>query len=405
MQRCPLMTLLLALLALAACGSPPATKTGAASAVRPTPSTAAPVASEAVPPATSPEVPAGRTPGPPPVDLLWVTYARVAVSSHVDNPRDLPDHLVDHDPSTAWNSKTGDLVGAWVSFRVPADARVDYLMLSAGFDKQGAKEDLFFANHRITSVRVFRDDKLVREAPLSPDVRTPQRIDVGTPGGSFKIEVASVTPGAHPGWREVVVSEFAVFGSPGAQLRPKPERPPVQVGSFNEGSFNRFLASSYTAACRKFIDYDVQATDEYIKLLHLEDTPGSAKCGPPATRAPGRGTVVETAHIPLSDAPKGPYRTHFEGKTLALRTAEGVTLTNVRTAGKETAFFWTVTYKLLSEAWQGDALTLDVEHDRVTDSDGCPEPQPREECHSEERLIVRTVCDGRTLTCVSAQRK
>jgi hypothetical protein len=77
----------------------------------------------------------------------------------------------------------------------------------------------------------------------------------------------------------------------------------------------------------------------------------------------------------------------------------------VRTAGKETAFFWNVTYKLLSEAGQGDALTLDVEHDRVTDSDGCPEPQPREECPPEERLIVRTVCDGRTLTCASAQRK
>jgi hypothetical protein len=47
-------------------------------------------------------------------DLLGIVPAKIAVSSAVRNPRDFPEHLVDGDPNTAWNSQTGDLAGAWI---------------------------------------------------------------------------------------------------------------------------------------------------------------------------------------------------------------------------------------------------------------------------------------------------
>jgi hypothetical protein len=58
------------------------------------------------------------------VELLHATPALVAVSSRVDNPRDLPEFLVDGRAVTAWNGRTGDLVGGYMAFRVPADAVV-----------------------------------------------------------------------------------------------------------------------------------------------------------------------------------------------------------------------------------------------------------------------------------------
>src|SRR5689334_7769770 len=48
------------------------------------------------------------------VDLLHHTAAAIAVSSNVDNPHDFPEHLVDGKRDTAWNGRTGDLVGAWI---------------------------------------------------------------------------------------------------------------------------------------------------------------------------------------------------------------------------------------------------------------------------------------------------
>nr|MCU0685220.1 hypothetical protein [Polyangiaceae bacterium] len=56
---------------------------------------------------------------------------------------DFPEHLIDGKPETAWNGKTGDLVGGWVAFRLPSGVRVRRIELSAGFDKVSSAGDLF----------------------------------------------------------------------------------------------------------------------------------------------------------------------------------------------------------------------------------------------------------------------
>jgi hypothetical protein len=163
-------------------------------------------------------------------DLLHATRASVAVSSNVDNPRDYPEHLVDGRPETAWNGRTGDLVGGFVKFQVPDDAQIDHLEMSAGFDKIGKDGDLFTMNHRIKRVRVLREGKLVREHTFDIDVRAPQSIPIRAAGGTFKIEVLETIPGSKKDWRELCVSELRVLGTPGASALAKPATPIVTIG-------------------------------------------------------------------------------------------------------------------------------------------------------------------------------
>lgn len=171
-----------------------------------------------------------------PVDLLRHTGAALAVSSNVDNPRDFPEHLVDGNPSTAWNGRSGDLGSAWIAFRVPVDAYVARIELTAGFDKKGADGDLFTMNHRIKRVRVRRDGKVLREHTLDVDARGPQAIPVDTAGGSFRIEILETVPGSKKEWREVCVSELRVPGAPSPDSKPSASAPQVGIGAFpNEG--------------------------------------------------------------------------------------------------------------------------------------------------------------------------
>src|SRR5688572_30759981 len=51
------------------------------------------------------------------VELVQLTAASVRVSSKVANPNIRPTHLVDKNMATAWNSVTGELVGAWIEIR------------------------------------------------------------------------------------------------------------------------------------------------------------------------------------------------------------------------------------------------------------------------------------------------
>jgi len=165
------------------------------------------------------------------VDLLRVPGAVVAVSSTVDNPAIIPDHLVDGDLGTAWNSRTGDLKSAWIAFRVPANAHVATIRMTVGFTRKDARGDLFAMNQRVTKVFVSRDGKRLVERALDPDVRAMQDIAIDAPGGDFTIEIAELVPGTKPDWREVAVSELEVRGTiadPG-----KRTRPPVRVGALD----------------------------------------------------------------------------------------------------------------------------------------------------------------------------
>lgn len=166
------------------------------------------------------------------VDLLHYPGALVAVSSNVDNPRDFPEHLVDGREDTAWNGRSGDLVGAWMAFRVPTASPVARIEMSAGFDTTNGDGDLFTMKHRIKRVRIKRDGVVLKEHVLDTNVRTPQVIPIDRAGGSYRIEVLETVPGSKAAWREACVSELRVMGRTPADVVASKGPPPVGIGSF-----------------------------------------------------------------------------------------------------------------------------------------------------------------------------
>ncbi len=131
--------------------------------------------------------------------------------------------LIDGDLATAWNSRTGDLVGAWIEARVPAEATVVAIALTPGFTVVRGDSDLFLGNHRVARVRVLRDGVELGTYALDVESRTPVRVPAGGPGGVYRIEVVEVVPGTRPTWRETCISELQIVGvapgmTPGARI-------------------------------------------------------------------------------------------------------------------------------------------------------------------------------------------
>ena len=148
-----------------------------------------------------------------PVDLLRAVRTDLAVSSAYRDRITQAAALVDGDLETAWNSRTGDLAGAWIEVRVPASAQVTSIVLTAGFTKRSGQSDLFTGNHRVTSVRVSRDGQAAGVFPVDPESRELQSLPVTGPGGTYRIEIAAVRPGTRASWREVCISELRVMGT------------------------------------------------------------------------------------------------------------------------------------------------------------------------------------------------
>ena len=191
------------------------------------------VPTPAVPGVPTPDVPAAPTPDAaaqgPVVDLLRATEATVTVSSAVANANDRPEKLVDGDLTTAWSSRTGEMEQSWIEVRLPDDARVHHLEMTAGYTRQTERHDLFTGNVRIRRVRVTRGGQPVGEYDLDPAQRTMQTIPATGGGGVWRIETIGLVPGARAAWREVTVSELRVMGTPGAARRSAEQAPTVQI--------------------------------------------------------------------------------------------------------------------------------------------------------------------------------
>jgi hypothetical protein len=158
------------------------------------------------------------------IELLHNVNAQVAVSSQVDNYRIHSEHLLDGDTGTAWNSKTGDLVGSWIAFRLPAEVEVASVKLIVGHTGSGPEGDYFTLNHRIKRVRVTRDGAALGEFTLDPDQRGLQTIAIKQPGGEYRIEVLETVPGTNPRWREMCVAELEVWGTLPPQMKARPRK-------------------------------------------------------------------------------------------------------------------------------------------------------------------------------------
>lgn len=190
---------------------------------------------------------------------------RIAVSSRVDNDTETPDALTDGNLDTAWSSKTGDLVGAWIALRVFETVHLVAIGMTAGMTK---RDDLFTGNVRIAAVKItwapvagnpqYVNDRstfdpettLVESAPLDVASRELQKIPVDVSGrGILKITVTRIRPGTKPSWREATVSELSLFDAAGA-LTVKPDH--THVGSFQgapRGIMNIIPESTVPMGC------------------------------------------------------------------------------------------------------------------------------------------------------------
>jgi hypothetical protein len=214
---------------LASCGGEAAPATPPApAATAPTPA-AAPTATTG-PAAVAPVPSSPPEPEGDPVELLHAIPTSVAVSSaYRDDPAQVA-RLVDGDLETAWNSRTGELAGAWIDVSLPAEATVTAIALTAGFTHRTASSDLFEGNHRVSRVRVLRDGVEVAAQDLDVASRALQSIPVRGAGGVYRVEVASVVAGSRPDWRETCISELRVMGhAPGAS--PGSATPRTAIGA------------------------------------------------------------------------------------------------------------------------------------------------------------------------------
>ncbi len=293
------------------------------------------------------------------IELIWGAGLWVGVSSMVDNDRDLPEHIADHDAGTAWNGRTGDLVGGWFGARLGQDKYVHYVTFTVGFDKKTATEDLFTANYRITRVRVdcvpvggTHDPQTLREVDLDPEVRTPQRVMVDAFCWDLKLVVTGVKPGTHQGWGELAVSELAVYGwekPPDTPQIPYYRKPIFNVGTHytTPTKASLYRGATYEEACAKVIADE----DDDMKPL---------RCDAPESTEPGRGAILETARIPYSTK-------RFRGELVAFKTASGVVIAYVHVTGRDSDASSQTDYRLKSQTWSGNAVVIDIaETDTVT---------------------------------------
>jgi hypothetical protein len=160
--------------------------------------------------------------GQPPatIELLHAVDARVTLSSQVVNATIKPEHLADRDLQTAWNSRTGDLVGAWIEIELPPKVVAKQIRMTIGHTGTGPRrEDWFTMNPRIHRVGITSGGVGLPAHTFELSKRDLQIIDLGDKGSNkIRIEVQDIEPGSKKSWREICVSELEVWGTAPPEL-------------------------------------------------------------------------------------------------------------------------------------------------------------------------------------------
>jgi len=170
------------------------------------------------------------------VNLLTAGPSTIAVSSTVDNVKIRPEHIADGKLDTAWNSATGQIIGAWVEVRVPAGARIKQIKVTPGFAFSDKRQgDLFTKNARIKKLRLYHAGRPLKDVTLDATKRDLQTIDVDLAGGDLRLEVIAAEPGSKKSWREACISELEVWGTlpVGTVVAAKKVKPAVRLGSLD----------------------------------------------------------------------------------------------------------------------------------------------------------------------------
>jgi len=227
------------------------------------------------------------------VELLHAVPATVRVSSRVANPAILPAHLVDRDLATAWNSATGDLVGAWIEITVPDAATIAEVRLTAGHTGKGPKgEDYFTMNPRIAKVSVAQQGTALGTFAIATERRDLQSLRVKASGGTLRIVIEEIVPGSKKSWREAAISELEVWGvpPPGWKPPPAPLSPKVEVGDPTAGT-----EDSVDALCAARLVEPLKASSSSINTA--PPSCGSQAFALPGLKPPFTG-VASTCVIP-----------------------------------------------------------------------------------------------------------
>lgn len=232
MRRC-----IACLLLLSACGGEEAPTPPSDPPETATDETTSQAATTSEPSADETNEPAEAPPPAPPatVDLLHAVPSAISVSSSYQmSPVQAP-RLVDGDLETAWNSETGQLENVWIQFRVPAEATVTAIEMTAGFTRVTERADLFEGNHRVARVRVRRGEETIAEQALDTSERGLQTITLETPaqGGDFRVQLVELQAGSREDWREACVSELRVMGR-APDTRPGLYAPQTSIGALRE---------------------------------------------------------------------------------------------------------------------------------------------------------------------------
>lgn len=202
----------------------------------------------------------------PELELLHAVPSRVSVSSaYRDDPAQVA-RLVDGDLETAWNSRTGDLVGAWIELELPLHVTVRAIAITPGYTHVTPRADLFPGNHRISRVRIHREGAVLAEHDLDVERREPVELPVNAGGGRYRVEVLATVPGTHDDWQETCVSELRVLGT-AAQGRAGASTPVTSVGALTGSLEDAELATEAAEDAELDAELEAMTIEQYGDLL------------------------------------------------------------------------------------------------------------------------------------------
>ena len=197
----------------------------------------------------------------PMVELLHSVPATIRLSSTVANKSILPVHIADRDLTTAWNSRTGDLRGAWIDLAVPG-AAIREVRMTVGHTGKGPKgEDYFTMNPRIRRVTLLDDDNEIAHADLDINKRDLQIVKLPEPHAHVRLRVDDVIMGTKRAWREACISEIEAWGMLPAGVSAHAMQPVVEVEAPREISWDT-PPFDLTTYCAHFLDEPTRSYNE-----------------------------------------------------------------------------------------------------------------------------------------------
>jgi hypothetical protein len=197
------------------------------------------------------------------VELLHSAPATIRVSSRVANKAILPTHIADRDVATAWNSRTGELRGAWVDLTVPG-AAIQEVRLTVGHTGKGPKgEDYFTMNPRIRKVTLLDGDDELAHVDLDVGQRGLQVVKLPEPQEHLRLRVDDVVMGTKPAWRETCISEIEAWGTLPAGATARALQPVVEVYNPTDVAWQTPPLDPSTY-CTRFLE---EPTRQYDKVI------------------------------------------------------------------------------------------------------------------------------------------